>query len=145
MKRTELKNILKPLIKQCVRETLLEEGILSNVVAEVVKGMSPMLTENKQVSIQNNSKQQAELEQIRFQTEEEEHQRLRKIKEQKRKILDATGFGGEIFEGVKPLTEGGNPENSPAPGALAGTDPDDSGVDISGIVALGGDRWKNLV
>jgi len=139
MKRSELKTILKPLIKQCVRETLLEEGILSNVVAEVVKGMSPVLTEN---SIQDNSKQQKLLEQQKHRLEEEKYQRA---KEQKRKVLDATGFGSEIFEGVKPLTEGGNPGTSPSHGPLAGTAPDDSGVDISGIMALGGDKWKNLI
>jgi len=139
MKRSELKTILKPLIKQCVRETLLEEGILSNVVAEVVKGMSPVLTEN---SIQDNFKQQKLLGQQKRQLEEEKYQRA---KEQKRKVLDATGFGSEIFEGVAPLTEGGNPGSSPSHGALAGTAPDDSGVDISGIMALGGDKWKNLI
>ena len=142
MKRTELKNILKPLIKQCVKETLLEEGILSNVVAEVVKGMSPILTENTQTRIQDNPKQQKLLEQQKRQIEEERYQRL---KEQKRKVLDATGLGNEIFEGVKPLTEGGNPGADPSPGALAGTDPGDAGIDISGIVALGGNRWKNLI
>ena len=43
MKRSELKAI----IKECVRETLLEEGLLSNIVSEVVRGFSPLLTENK--------------------------------------------------------------------------------------------------
>jgi len=142
MKRSELKTILKPLIKQCVKETLLEEGVLSSVIAEVVKGVAPILTENKQVHIQDNSKQQALLEQQKHQIEEEKHQRL---KEQKRKVLDATGFGNEIFEGVRPLTEGGAPGSAPSHGPLAGTDPDDSGVDISGIMALGGNKWKNLV
>jgi len=142
MKRSELKTILKPLIKQCVKETLLEEGVLSSVIAEVVKGVAPALTENRQVHIQDNSKQQALLEQQKRQIEEEKYQRL---KEQKRKVLDATGFGSEIFEGVKPLAEGGAPGSTPSHSPLAGTDPDDSGVDISGIMALGGNRWKNLV
>jgi len=139
MKKTELKAILKPLIKQCVKETLLEEGVLSNVIAEVIKGVSPTLTENRQP--QDNFKQQALLEQQRHHLEEEKYQRL---KEQKRKVLDATGFGSEIFDGVKPLTEGGSPESGPSRGALAGTDPGDSGVDISGIMALGGNKWKTL-
>jgi hypothetical protein len=142
MKRSELKTILKPLITQCVKEVLLEEGVLSGVVAEVVRGVSPVLTEGRQSSPPDNSKQQALLEQQRRQVEEEKHQRL---KEQKRKVLDATGFGSEIFEGVKPLTEGGDPGSGPTPGALAGTDPSDAGVDISGIMALGGNKWKNLV
>jgi len=139
MKKTELKAILKPLIKQCVKETLLEEGVLSSVVAEVVKGVSPGLVENRQT--QDNSNHAVRLEQQRRHVEEERYQRL---KEQKRKVLDATGFGSEIFEGVKPLTEGGSPESGPSRGPLAGTDPGDSGVDISGIMALGGNKWKTL-
>jgi len=142
MKRSELKTVLKPLIIQCVKEVLLEEGILSKVVAEVVRGVSPVLTEKRQPMPPDNSKQQILLEQQKHQMEEERHQ---KIKEQKRKVLDATGFGNEIFEGVQPLAEGGAPGADPSPGALAGTDPNDAGVDISGIMALGGNKWKNLV
>ena len=142
MKKTELKTILKPLIKQCVREALLEEGILSKVVTEVARGFSPLLTENKLAPTQDNAKQRKLFEQQKRQLEEENYQ---KLKEQKRKVLDATGFGNEIFEGVKPLAEGGTPGSGPKPGALSGTDPADSGVDISGIMALGGDKWKSLI
>jgi len=141
MKKTELKTILKPLIKQCVREALLEEGILANVVTEVVKGFSPLLAESNQGYTQDNSKQRKQLEQQKHQLEEEKYQML---KEQKRKMLDATGFGGEIFEGVEPLAEGGAPGDGPTAGAQ-GADPTDSGVDISGIMALGGHKWKNLI
>jgi hypothetical protein len=142
MKRSELKTVLKPLIKQCVKEVLLEEGILSRVVAEVARGLSPVLTENKHVPAQPNLQQQKLLEEQRHQVEHEKRQRL---KEQKRKVLNATGFGGEIFEGVEALQKGGAPEDSPSAGALADTDPNDAGVDISGIMALGGDKWKNLI
>jgi hypothetical protein len=142
MKRSELKTILKPLIKQCVREALLEEGVLSSVVAEVVRGVSQPLVENKQTFSPDDSKRQTLLEQQRRRIEEEKYQRL---KEQKRKILDATGLDSTIFKDVKPLTEGGAPGASPSPGVLADTDPNDSGVDISGIMALGGNNWKNLI
>jgi len=142
MKKTELKTILKPLIKQCVREALLEEGILANIVTEVARGFSPLLSERKEVHTQGNLEQQRRLEQQKQHLEEEKYQRL---KEQKRKVLDATGFGNEIFEGVSPLAEGGSPGADPSPGPLAGTDPVDSGVDISGIMALGGHKWKNLI
>ena len=39
MKKTELKQLIKPLVKECIHEVLLEEGLLSNVVSEVAKGM----------------------------------------------------------------------------------------------------------
>ena len=38
MKKDELKKVLKPLVKQCINEVLLEEGLLSTVIAEVMKG-----------------------------------------------------------------------------------------------------------
>ena len=39
MKKSDLKQLIKPLVKECIHEVLLEEGLLSNVVAEVAKGM----------------------------------------------------------------------------------------------------------
>ena len=43
MKNNEFKKILKPLIKQTIKEVILEEGILSNIVAEVAKGLQGAL------------------------------------------------------------------------------------------------------
>ena len=37
MKKADLKQLIKPLVKECIHEVLLEEGLLSNVVAEVAK------------------------------------------------------------------------------------------------------------
>ena len=51
MKKTELAKILKPLVKQCIKEVLFEEGILSNIVSEVVTGLNAgaqPLVEHKQ-------------------------------------------------------------------------------------------------
>ena len=39
MKKSELKRTLKPVIKECIHEMLIEEGLLSGIVAEVVKGL----------------------------------------------------------------------------------------------------------
>ena len=39
MKKSDLKHLIKPLVKECIHEVLLEEGLLSNVVAEVAKGL----------------------------------------------------------------------------------------------------------
>ena len=145
MKKSELKNVLKPLIKQCVKEVLLEEGVLSNIVSEVAVGLKPLLTENRNYSAEKSavpSNQDALLQQQRAELEEEKQ---RMIKEQKRKILNATGFGNEIFEGVDPISSVGVPDESPSHGALSGIDPKDPGVDISGIMALGGHKWNKLV
>ena len=50
MKKNELKQIIKPLVKECITEVLIEEGLLSNIVSEVAKGMSQTapLVENRQ-------------------------------------------------------------------------------------------------
>ena len=39
MKRSELKKLIKPLVKECVQETILNDGLLSNIVSEVAQGM----------------------------------------------------------------------------------------------------------
>ena len=44
MKKNEFKKILRPLIKEAVREVILEEnGVLSNIIAEVARGLNSNL------------------------------------------------------------------------------------------------------
>ena len=40
MKKSQLKQILKPLVNECIKESLMEDGLISGIIAEVVKGMS---------------------------------------------------------------------------------------------------------
>ena len=73
----------------------------------------------------------------------------RSLKEQKRKLLDAAGFATDVFAGTSPI-QGGivsehNEASAPNAGALSGVAPDDSGVDISGIIALGGEQWRKMI
>ena len=49
-----------------------------------------------------------------------------------------------LFEGVDPAPEQRSAEYSAA-NPLASMDPGDAGVDISGIMALGGANWKELI
>ena len=134
MKKAELKRLLKPMIKDCIKECLYEEGILSSIVSEVVKGMGtnvikeeaqpPAFTPVATPARQKTGGNQA-------------------LKEHKQKLLDAIGkdaYGGvDIFEGTTPTRTQRSPEAS---SPLGDTDPADPGVDISGIVALGGKNWK---
>ena len=147
MKKSELKQILKPLVKQCVKEALLEEGVLSSIISEVIAGFKPLLTE-----IHHGTAQEPEtaapahreefLEQQRAEFGEEKR---RMLKEHKRKVLDAAGFGTEIFEGVEPLSTGGDLNSAPSHSPLSDVDPGDPGVDISGIMALGNTKWNKLI
>ena len=134
MKKSELKRIIKPLVKECVQETLLESGLLSNIVAEVAKGLGgQVITEQKTTPAPR--------------TRDVDNIKLKEAKRQRKDLLDAIGkdaFNGvNLFEGTEPIRDAGAPTAMADP--LHGQDPNDAGVDISGILALGGRNWKTLV
>ena len=58
MKKSQLKAAIKPIVKECINEILLEQGLLSNIIAEVVKGVQPLHTQpsmptpNKELAFQ---------------------------------------------------------------------------------------------
>jgi hypothetical protein len=136
MKKSELKNIIKPLVKECITEALIEEGLLSNVISEVMKGMSPVITEAVPAPERTPVMQEARQE------------RTEQMKENRKKLLDAIGkdsFGGvDLFEGTSPAPAQQSPQ-SLASNPLGGVDPGDPGVDISQIVGIGGHKWKSLM
>jgi len=145
MNKKELKQLIKPLVKECIKEALLEEGMLSTVIAEVVKGTSG-LVEQRSHKIQETTERVLD-------TNEDAMRRLqeRKVQQQtqKRKLLDAIGagaYGGvDLFEGTEPLTKAGKVgDGASAQGALSSYAPDDSGVDISGLLNLAGGSWKKI-
>ena len=127
MKTNEFKKILKPLIEQTVKEVLLQEGVLSKVVAEVARGLGTPILENKQV--QTAPQQQSH--------DEEEYERNRQ--ERIKRLNESIGLKTNVFESVQPVPESNS--NSP----LSGVGPTDSGVDISGIQRLAKGKWKNLM
>lgn len=141
MDRKDFKRILKPLIKECIKEVIFEEGVLSSVITEVVKSTQRVNTPPP--SLQAERKQEVNFEERRELLEQKRKTEL----ERKRKLLDAAGLNGvDIFEGTMPLNEGGNPANNSSPqGLFSELTPGDAGVDISGIMNLSGRNWKNLV
>ena len=73
MNKDELKKVLKPLVKQCINEVLLEEGLLSTVIAEVMKGTgATRIVETKQPKqkqqIDNTAAQEAKRKQKQTET-----------------------------------------------------------------------------
>lgn len=138
MKKSELKAI----IKECVRETLFEEGVLSDIIAEVAFGITKaqgLMVENKQPSQPSLQVQQRNAEEV-------EEERRKKLLETKRKMLDAMGNSkmANVFEGTEPLKQGGQPGKTSPHGPLAGRDPGDAGIDISGLFSLAGQKWNAL-
>lgn len=111
MTKSELRKMLKPLIKECLSEMILEEGLLSNVVSEVMKG--------QQKSTINESKPKTTNSMFSG-TKIQEKPTLDKVR---RQLADTIGKGayGEIFEGLQP---------APSPDSF-GEDSGDPGMDLS--------------
>ena len=134
MKRSELKKLIKPMVKDCIREVLLEEGLLSGIVSEVAKGLNtaPLIRE------------EVMHEAPRPRVEKKRNH----LAAERKMLLDAIGrdaYGGvDIFEGVEPAPPQQSPQTMAA-NPLANENPNDPGVDISGIFNMGGKNWKALM
>lgn len=131
MKKSDLKNVIKPLVKECINEILIEEGLLSNVVSEVVKGISVQpIVEHRAPPLpqpmprRNNAK----------------------ATEQRQKLMAAINKdaynGIDLFEGTQPMSSYEAQDASPG-----GTDlgnPNDAGVDISSLVGGTSKIWEKM-
>jgi len=139
MKKSEFKEM----IKESVKEVLVEEGVLKSVITEVVKAVQQ--TNQTTVPITPTGVQDF----IKENREKEAAQVNKKLRETKKKMLDAIGnssYGGvDLFEGTTPLKKGGSPDSAQGPSsALEGVDPTDAGVDISSILGSSA-AWKQLI
>ena len=135
MKRSELKKI----IKECVRETLFEEGVLSDMIAEVAYG----ITKAQGLLAESKAPQQTVNLQAQEDAEERKEAQRKKLLETKRKMLDAIGGGKMqgVFEGTEALpAQGSSSPHSP----LSGKDPKDAGVDITELFNFAGQKWNQL-
>lgn len=136
MNKTELLNTLRPLVKQLVKESMQQE--LSTVISEIIKQTSSVqIVEQKQPTINKQLQ------------EDRAAEKQKQIEERRKRLEEVTkgAYGGvNIFEGVTPApaprdtgTKGAEASASP----LAGVDPNDSGVDISGLLRMTG-GWKQI-
>ena len=125
MKISDLKEIIKPIVKECIAEALIEEGMLYTVVSEVARGMSPVIMESAQPQPQP---QQREPDVRRV-----DESKVRKQKEQRKKLLDVIGNdaynGVDLFEGTKPASAQLSPR-AQAANPLSNVSAEDPGVDI---------------
>jgi hypothetical protein len=130
MKKSELKQLIKPVVKECIHEVLLEEGLLSNVVSEVVKGMhaTPLVEAARppQKVVANKSNEASS-----------------KLAEHRKMMLDAVGRdsynGVDLFEGTSPISN-----SEPRAGQTDLGAPGDAGVDISSIVGSAAKLWQHM-
>ena len=142
MNKTELKKMLRPLIKECIKEVIFEEGTLSTIISEVMIGTSqhqqPLMQENKQ--------------RVQLESDEQANRRLQERaeaeKQRRKALLDSIGHGAyngvDLFEGTTPLSNRNSGTSTTPYGskALDGVDPHDAGVDISKFSSTG--VWKKL-
>ena len=139
MNKTELKKILRPLIKECIKEVIFEEGALSTIISEVVKGTSQTLVQESKPRVKLESEADAR---------QRRESKKKVIQERQKKLLDSIGRdaykGVELFEGTTPLSNRNSGTSNTPYGskALDGVDPHDAGVDISKFSSTG--VWKKL-
>jgi len=134
MKKSELKKILKPLVAECIKESLYEEGLLKNIVSQVVEGYSSgasPIVENKAVSAPVNDKRVEESARMKAQLETTKKQMLNAI--------GSGAYGGvNVFEGTTPAPA----DNGQQTSVMEGVAPSDPGVDISKIF---NQNWGKLI
>jgi len=139
MKKSDLKQLIKPLVKECIHEVLIEEGILANVVSEVAKGLQ------QNVIVETKQKQPDALfnENLRMQRKATDSRV--KLQEHRKKLLDAVGQdaynGVDLFEGTEAIPAPASESSTPS---VLGDNPGDAGVDISSIIGGASQVWRAL-
>ncbi len=137
MKKSELKETLKPLIKECIKEVMFEDGTLSSIISEVVKGIGtqPVMVEAPTPEAKStDTAREQKLAEMR-----QEH--LKEMEEQRRGLNEVVSkrLGGvDVFEGTNPISKPGRAGEPTAPSSpLQGVDPNDPGVDLSRLGIIG--------
>jgi hypothetical protein len=139
MKKSELRQVLKPLIKECIKEVIFEEGILSNIVSEVAQGLGGQrIVEQAPPAVQEAQQEQARA--------EEQERIQQKLQETRKRMLDA--IGGDAYNGVDVFAG-----TTPAPAQteskqgdpLSGVDPRDPGVDINQLFGGANKNWSGMI
>lgn len=141
MKSSNSKSELKSLIKECVREVLFEEGIVSDLVSEIAAGfVKANLLETRSSQPRQSSVTERVMERRREPVVENQSfsENKKRVSETLRKM-----YGGvDLFEGTTPAPTQSEVSRSPH-NPFSGVDPSDRGVDISGIPGM--KNWKKLI
>ena len=155
----------KKLIKESIKEVLVEEGLLKEVISAVMletqqvssETMAEILKQTK--AFQSNQKGSFEIsEEFELETQKNKElgqKNMERMQELRNRMMDSIGKssykdlynleGLDLFEGTTPLTRGGSPgESAAGQGALSGVDPEDAGVAIDSL--LGNKKlWQQLM
>jgi len=134
MNRKELKKI----IKECVKEVIFEEGIVSDLVSEIAAGfVKANLLESKTAQPRRTTTEKV------MERRQEPPRERETYKQNKKRMTESLNkmFGGvDLFEGTTPAPA---PTSGGGQGALSGVEPGDKGIDISNIPGM--NNWKHLI
>ena len=140
MKKQDFRKLLKPLIKECIKEVMIEDDMFTNIMVGVINEMKVLHPQRKPQSPPRDDS--FILEQRRDQLETDRQRRIKLLNEKTNLIVG----GVNVFENVEALTEeqarGRSAES--APGALSGVSPHDEGINISGLMNLAGGKWNRF-
>ena len=133
MKKAELKQLIKPLVKECIHEVLLEEGLLSNVVSEVAKGL-------QQNVIVESAPAPRKKRTPKPQRPAESTQKINKYRQSLMESIGKDAYNGvDLFEGTDPMST-----QQPAQGHPDLGNPQDAGVDIDSLMSKSTAIWQAL-
>lgn len=130
---SEIKKVLRPLIKECIKEILFEtDGVFSRLIKETVSALTESVEKPKEEVFKSQIERKKAAEQ--------------KLNESRTFLAKAIGNDAykDIFTNVAPIAAEVKPAYIPGTkiveptGAspLSGLSPDDPGVDISGIMSF---------
>jgi len=142
MNKAQLKKLIKPVVKECIQEVLIEEGLLTEVVSQVAAGMaSQPIVENTQKKKDDNLFNED------LQMRRKSQEVNSKLLEHRKKLLDSIGRdaynGVDLFEGTEPIRSSPSPGSAHRPSVL-GDDPNDAGVDISSLMGQASKVWQAI-
>jgi len=120
MKKNELKALMKPLIKECLKEVLIEEGFAKVLSETVQKEQEPIVHKFEKIQQQPVAKPN--------------------LSENRKKMLDAIGMNGfDPFAGTKPIS---NTQEYAPDLSVTAIPPGDKGIDISNLLKENKNVWK---
>ena len=96
MDKAKLKKTLKPLIKECIREALFEDGILSGIITEVAKGLNDSGNLSIMEAKQKKTPKQKKVPQQHKQTNEGLMEARHRLEETKRSLQESVGLGNVL-------------------------------------------------
>ena len=136
MNKNELKKTLKPLIKECIKEVMFEDGTLSSIIAEVMRGTGAV---QAQPIVES---RQPVKPKPRLETDEEAKARMDAKRKKLMSSMAKGAYNGvNLFEGTTPAPA---QSNSQGQGALAGIAPNDAGIDITALMNKTTAIWQKM-